>query len=125
MGRIAVTPSNRFRRLVVVPDVPANLPREVSHGRKDAPGEEISFDLREPEFDLIEPRRVRRREMQPHIGVRDQERAHRLGLVRGEIIENHGYHHARVTNTGLAVAHGWIDGDAVLPGHFNPHGSSL
>ena len=31
--------------------------------------------------DLIQPRRIRRREVQPHVRVRDQERPHRLRPV--------------------------------------------
>jgi hypothetical protein len=53
---ISIAPADRFRRLVVVPDVAANLPREVSDGRKDGPGEKLAFDFRKPELDLIEPR---------------------------------------------------------------------
>src|SRR5215470_14830387 len=89
MRRIAIAPADRLRRLVVMPDVPTNLLREIGDRGEDAPGEQIPFDLGEPEFDLIEPRRIRRREVQPHIGVRDQEGAHRLGLVGGEIVEDY------------------------------------
>jgi hypothetical protein len=68
-----MAPADRLCRLVVMADVPANLAREIVDRGKNAAREQISFDLREPEFDLIEPRRVCRREMQPHVGVRDQE----------------------------------------------------
>ena len=53
MRRVAVVPTNRFRRLVVVPDVATNLPREISDGRKSASGEEIAFDLYKPDLDLV------------------------------------------------------------------------
>ena len=81
MRRVAITPADRFRRLVVVPDIAANLPREVSHGREDAAREEIPFDLGKPEFDLVEPRGIRRREVQVHGRMVEQKGADRLGLV--------------------------------------------
>src|SRR5690349_11300876 len=89
MRRISIAPADRLRRLVVMTDVPTNLACEIGDRGEDAPGEQIPFDLGEPEFDLIEPRRVGRCEMQTYVGVRDQEGPHRLRLVRREIVENH------------------------------------
>ena len=89
MRRISIAPADRLRRLVVVPDVPTDLPREIVDRGEDATGEQIPFDLGEPEFDLIQPRGIRRREVQAHVGVRDQDGPHRLRLVGREIVENH------------------------------------
>ena len=69
MRRIAIAPADRFRRLVVVPDVATNLAREVRDGREDAAGEEVAFDLRKPEFDLVEPRGIGRGEVEMHVGM--------------------------------------------------------
>ena len=55
MRWVAVLPANALRRLVVVADIATNLPREVGDGRKDAAREEIPFNLREPQLDLVEP----------------------------------------------------------------------
>ena len=88
MRRIAIAPADRFRRLVVVPDVPANFPREVSHGREDTAREEIPFDLGKPEFDLVEPRRVGWCEMEPHLRMFLQEVLDSFGLVSRQIIED-------------------------------------
>ena len=89
MRRIAIAPANRFRRLVVVPDVATNLAREVSDRGEDAPGEQIALDLRKPELDLIEPGRIGRREMQMHVRVVEEKGAHGLGLVRREVVGDH------------------------------------
>ena len=89
MRGVAVAPANRFRRLVVVPDVTTNLAREVRDRGEDAAREQIAFDLRKPEFDLIEPGRVGRREMQMDVRVREEKGPHGLGLVRRQIVGNH------------------------------------
>jgi len=70
-------------------DVSSDLPREISDRGKDASREQVPLDLGEPQFDLIQPRRIGRREVQPDIGVRDQERAHGLRLMRREVIDDH------------------------------------
>jgi hypothetical protein len=44
--------------------------------------QKITLDLREPEFDLVEPRRVRRREMDLHVRMLDEEGANGLRLMR-------------------------------------------
>ena len=86
MRRVAIAPSDGFRRRVVVPDVATNLAGEVSDGRKDAPGEEIAFDLGKPELDLIQPGRIRRGEMQMQVRMVQKKRADRLGFVSGQVV---------------------------------------
>ena len=88
MRWIAITPADRFRRLVVVPDVATDLPGEVGHGREDPAREEVPFDLGKPEFDLVEPGGIRRREVQVHVRMVEQERADRLGLMRGQVVRD-------------------------------------
>ena len=85
-----MTPADRFRRLVVVPDVATNLPREIGDGREDAPRKQIALDLGEPQFDLVEPRRIRRREVKVHVRMLDQDGTDRLGLVRRQVVRDHG-----------------------------------
>src|SRR3954465_7820309 len=85
---VCVRPSDGLRGLVVVADVLHDLPPQISHRGEDAPRGKVAFNFRKPELNLIEPRRVRRREMKVHIGMLRQERSDLLGLVRGEIVEN-------------------------------------
>ena len=72
MRRIAVSPTDRFGILVVARDVAPDFARQVGQRRKDPPGEQVPLDFGEPEFHLIQPGRVGRREMQVHVGMRDQ-----------------------------------------------------
>src|SRR5918993_3384387 len=89
MRRVAITPAHRFRRFVVMPDVATNLAGEVSDRREDAAREEIPLDLGKPELDLVEPRGIRGREVEMDVGMVQQERANRLGLVRGQVVGDH------------------------------------
>jgi hypothetical protein len=52
-----------------VTDVAHELLREVLDGGEDAARDHIAFDLGEPQFHLIEPGRVRGREMQMNLRV--------------------------------------------------------
>jgi len=88
MGGIAITPANRLRRFVVMPDVRANAAREIGDRRKDATRQQVTLDLRKPELDLVEPGRIGRREMQPDLRMIDEEAANRLRLVRRQVIED-------------------------------------
>src|SRR6266542_3375258 len=88
MRWIPIGPANRLRSFVVVPNVATNLPCEVGDRREDPACEQLPLDLRKPELDLIQPRRVRRREVDLHMRMREQERPDRLRLVRGEIVRN-------------------------------------
>ena len=82
MRWVAVGPANRFGVLVVARDVAANLSREVRQRAEDPSGEEVALDLSKPEFDLIEPRRVRWGEVQMDAGMLLQKRGDAFGLVR-------------------------------------------
>jgi len=88
MRGIAIAPTDRFRVLVVVPDVLADPACEIWHRREDASCEQVALDCREPEFYLIEPRRARRCEMNAHAGVRDQKRPNGLCLMGGQVIRD-------------------------------------
>ena len=71
-------------------DIPANLPREVGNGREDAARQQIAFDFGKPELDLIEPGRIRRREVQMDVRVVHQKRAHGLRLVGRQVSRRFG-----------------------------------
>src|SRR5262249_50382297 len=89
MSRIAITPSDRFWRFVVVADVPTNLPREVCDGGEDAARQEVTFDLRKPQLDLIEPGRIGWREVHVDVRMLQQKRAHGLGFVGRKVVGDH------------------------------------
>ena len=44
------------RRLAISADVAAKLAGEVGHGNEDAPGDDLTLNFGEPEFDLIQAR---------------------------------------------------------------------
>ena len=58
-------------------------------GREDAAGNEVAFNLREPQFDLVEPGRIGRREVQVDRRMVMKEHGDLPRLVCGEIIEDH------------------------------------
>ena len=61
MGEVPIRPLEGYGLGVVAADVAHELAPEVRRGRKDAAGDDITLDLREPELDLVEPRRIGRR----------------------------------------------------------------
>src|SRR4249919_4209760 len=88
MRRVAIGPADRLRCSVVAMDIATDLASQVGDGGEDAARQQVPLDLRKPQFDLVEPRRVGRREMQLHVGMLEQERAYGLGLMRREIVRN-------------------------------------
>ena len=89
MRRIAVDPADRFRVLVIAGDVASDLACEVGERGENASGEQVPFDFGKPEFDLVEPRGIRRREVQLDAGIRVEKRLDLFGLVRREVADNH------------------------------------
>jgi hypothetical protein len=55
MRRVAIRPANRFRDLVVVPDVATNLASEIRDGRENAARQKVALNLGKPQFDLVQP----------------------------------------------------------------------
>ena len=86
MRRVSIAPPDRFGRRVVVPDVATDLSGQVRDRRKDAAAEQVAFNLRKPQLDLIEPGRIRRGDMQMHVRMLEQKRPHGLGLVGREVV---------------------------------------
>ena len=69
-------------------DVAHEFALEIGHGSKYAASDHITLDLREPQFDLIEPRRVGGSEVHMNISMFGQEFRDALSLVRREIVCN-------------------------------------
>ena len=83
-----VTPSERDRRFVVVTDVTHDFSGEIRPGFEDAASDDVALDLREPDFDLVEPRRVSGREVKMNARVLAQESFDGFGFVGREIVGN-------------------------------------
>src|SRR5215472_16761474 len=58
-------PQTRFGSLDVLADVPHELSAQIGDGGENATGDDVALDPGEPQFDLIGPGRVSRREVQP------------------------------------------------------------
>lgn len=78
--------------------------------REDTSRDDVALNLGEPEFDLVEPRGVGRREMQMHLRVGLQKFGDPRGLVRREIVRNHMNFQAR----GLSGHEVRQEGDELL-----------
>src|SRR5450759_3330400 len=69
-------------------DVTAEFASQIGYRGEDAARDDVAFDLGKPDFDLVEPGRVSGREVKPDSGMLLEEVAHRLSLVRGEVVQN-------------------------------------
>src|SRR5712664_4298077 len=67
-------------------DVTHELARQVLDRGEDPAGGHLAFDAAEPEFDLIEPRRIGRSKMQVQLGMFGQELCDPLGLMGREVV---------------------------------------
>jgi len=72
-----------------VTDVAHELAGKVFHRGEDTPCNDVAFDLAEPQFDLVEPRGVCRREMQMYRRVGLQKCGDPSGLVGREVVGDH------------------------------------
>ena len=69
-------------------DVAAEFASQVGNRREDAAGDDLAFDLGEPDLDLVEPGRVRGREVKADARMLLEELADGLSFVGGEIVED-------------------------------------
>ena len=72
----------------MVLDVPHDFAREVALGSEDAARDQVTLDLGEPVFDLVQPRRIGGREVQMDFGMIGEELLNPTRLVGREIVEN-------------------------------------
>jgi hypothetical protein len=86
VGSILVRPFNRSGFAIVGADIAHDFAVQIFDRSKDAACDEIALNFREPDFDLIEPRRIGRRVMNAHLGMPSQEIADCLGLMRAQVI---------------------------------------
>lgn len=83
---IVVLPLQRLRGLVVLTDVAHELLVQVLERGENAAADDVALDAREPVLDLVEPRRVGGRVVNPHVRVFGQEGLDQLGLVAADVI---------------------------------------
>src|ERR1700732_414243 len=86
VGSILVRPFNRSGFSIVGADIAHDFAIQILNRSKDAAGNEIALDFREPDFDLIEPRRIGRGVMNAYFWMTDQKIADRLGFMRAQVI---------------------------------------
>src|ERR1700720_3522070 len=86
VGSILVRPFNRSGFTIVGADIAHDFAVQIFDRSKDAAGDEIALNFREPDFDLIEPRRIGRRVMNAYLRVTSQKIADRPGLMRAQVI---------------------------------------
>ena len=72
-----------------MPNITNEFLREIFHGSEDASRNNIAFDFRKPEFNLIQPRRIRRRVMDMNATMTLEELFNAFRLVSREIIDDH------------------------------------
>ena len=72
-----------------MPDIAHELSVAIRHRGKDATGDDVAFDLGEPQFDLVEPGGIRRGEVQRHPWILGEERLDPRGLVCRAVIRDH------------------------------------
>src|SRR5687767_5365249 len=86
---VSICPSERLGAFVVAFDVAGDFPGQIRFGSKDAPGNQIALNIREPDFDLIEPGGVSRGIMELNLGVSSEELSDGLGFVRRKVVDDH------------------------------------
>ena len=74
--------------LVVAPDVAHQLACKVLHRSEDAASDHVALDLGEPDLDLIQPRRVGRREVEVQSRMICEEALDVTALVDREVVED-------------------------------------
>ena len=61
---------------------------QILDGGKDTSGDHVAFDLGKPEFDLVQPRRIGRGEMELDVGMFFEKPLHLSGFVNGDIVQD-------------------------------------
>src|SRR5437879_4859166 len=69
-------------------DIAAKLAGQILHAGKDSAGDHVALDLGKPDLDLIQPPRIRRREVEMYVRMRRHKIANHLTLVRRQIVQN-------------------------------------
>jgi len=87
-ARIGVGPAEGTCNFGVGANVLADLASQIGDGGEDAASEQIALDFGKPQFHLIQPGRISRREVKVNLGMLGEELLDGLGLVGRQIIED-------------------------------------
>ncbi len=87
MGEVTLGPLDGRRSFVALADVADQFAGEIVDPGEDTAGNDVALDFAEPDFDLVKPPGIGRREVQVHLGVVGQELRDPLGLMRREIVD--------------------------------------
>ena len=85
---VRVLPLDRASVGGVGVDVATEFASQVRDRGENAAGDDLAFDLGEPDLDLVEPRGIRRGEVKLHARMLLQEVANELGFVGREVVED-------------------------------------
>ena len=88
MSGIAIGPLERFGVGIVGTDVAHDLSFEIVSRLEDAAGDQVTLDLRKPDFDLVEPGRVGRCVMDGDVWMLGQKRDDTLGLMGRKVVHD-------------------------------------
>ena len=88
MPNVPVCPFDGLRRLIVEPDIAHDLSAEIPYGSEDASCDDVPLKFREPDFNLVEPRGVGRREVQMNVFVVTKELLNPPRFMSGEVVSN-------------------------------------
>lgn len=69
-------------------DVAAQLASQIRDGSEDAARDHLALDSGKPEFDLVQPGRIGRREVEMNAGILFQKLTHQGGFVSREIVQD-------------------------------------
>ena len=83
---ISVGPFEGLGAFVVALNIASNFAGEVGFGGKDAAGDQVALNFREPDFELIEPGRVSRGVMELKVGMGGEELSDGFGLVHRKVV---------------------------------------
>ena len=88
MSGVRIGPLERFGVGIVGTDVAHDLSFEVVSRLEDAASDQVTLDLRKPDFDLIEPGRVGRCVMDGDVWMLGQKRDDSLGLMSRKVVHD-------------------------------------
>ena len=88
MGAVPIGPLERFGVGIVGTDVAHDLSFEIVSGPEDAASDQVTLDLREPDFELVEPGRVGWCVVDSEVWMLGQKREDSLGLMSGKVVHD-------------------------------------